>query len=561
MQSEATAVPTPIPVPEGFPVEWEQPEDAHRLWEREVMHVPTQTTVLDEDLQRIVIDRGFNGAAEEAELPVRNAYRRFNTWVYQSIAPISHDPEVLEALGKKAGERIGGLIGTQLERWHGEVLPDLERMYAEFAALDLDGDPGELAKGVDTAVELLGQAWKHHFATVLPMLMSMSLFQDLHDELLGSEDGFEAYRLLQGQDNKSLEADRALFELSRSALGKPVVLDVLQRAAAADVRSELEQTDEGRDFLRGLDAYLEQWGKRLPFYITFSEPSHIEDPTPVLTSLKDAVTRPDVDQEAELAGLAQDAEALTAAARERVAGLPKPVREQFEYLLSAARQGLVMQEDHNFAIDGRIDYEVRQVFVAAGRRLNADGVLAEPGDVFHLRLEEIRAALAGNPPADAAERIAERKAEIERWARVQWPPLLGTLPPGAPPDDAFGRALARMFGAVPRESEAPGVLHGMRGSPGVARGTARVLRSLAEADRLQAGDVLVCETTAPPWTPLFGRAAAIVTDAGGILSHCAVVAREYGIPAVVGTKAGTAVIRDGQIVEVDGSSGTVRIIE
>ena len=103
------------------------------------------------------------------------------------------------------------------------------------------------------------------------------------------------------------------------------------------------------------------------------------------------------------------------------------------------------------------------------------------------------------------------------------------------------------------------MLHGMRGSPGVARGTARVLRSLGEADRLEAGDVLVAETTAPPWTPLFGRAVAIVTDAGGILSHCAVVAREYEIPAVVGTKMGRSVIRDGQEIEVDGTNGTVRI--
>ncbi len=104
------------------------------------------------------------------------------------------------------------------------------------------------------------------------------------------------------------------------------------------------------------------------------------------------------------------------------------------------------------------------------------------------------------------------------------------------------------------------MLQGTSGSPGTARGPARVVRSLAEAGRLQPGDVLVAETTAPPWTPLFATAAAIVTDTGGVLSHCAVVAREYGIPAVVGTGAATATIEDGQLIEVDGDAGLVRLI-
>ena len=119
----------------------------------------------------------------------------------------------------------------------------------------------------------------------------------------------------------------------------------------------------------------------------------------------------------------------------------------------------------------------------------------------------------------------------------------------------------KFFGTPPQPPREPGVLEGSPGSPGVVRGPARVVRSLSEAAEIQQGEVLVAETTAPPWTPLFATAAAVVTDTGGILSHCAVVAREYGIPAVVGTGRATSLIRDGQLVEVDGDSGTVRIIE
>jgi phosphoenolpyruvate synthase/pyruvate phosphate dikinase len=104
------------------------------------------------------------------------------------------------------------------------------------------------------------------------------------------------------------------------------------------------------------------------------------------------------------------------------------------------------------------------------------------------------------------------------------------------------------------------VLQGNAGSPGKVSGPARIIRSLDQAGRLAPGDILVAETTAPPWTPLFATAAAVVTDVGGVLSHCAVVAREYGIPAVVGAGRATELIQDGQLIEVNGDQGVVRLV-
>jgi pyruvate,water dikinase len=101
---------------------------------------------------------------------------------------------------------------------------------------------------------------------------------------------------------------------------------------------------------------------------------------------------------------------------------------------------------------------------------------------------------------------------------------------------------------------------GSAGSPGIARGTAKVILTLADAGKLQPGDILVTEYTAPQWTPLFAIAAALVTDLGGVLSHCAIVAREFGIPAVVGTRTGTQAIKTGQRVRLNGASGLVEIL-
>jgi pyruvate,water dikinase len=127
--------------------------------------------------------------------------------------------------------------------------------------------------------------------------------------------------------------------------------------------------------------------------------------------------------------------------------------------------------------------------------------------------------------------------------------------------DPVSVALGKFFGAAHMATDDHTLIRGNRGSPGKATGSARVVRSLAGAGKLQPGDVLVVETTAPPWTPLFATAAAVVSDTGGILSHCAVVAREYGIPAVVGTGNATSRLADGQLIEVDGDAGTIRVLE
>ncbi len=133
---------------------------------------------------------------------------------------------------------------------------------------------------------------------------------------------------------------------------------------------------------------------------------------------------------------------------------------------------------------------------------------------------------------------------------------------GPPPPGLVSDALGKFFGApAVQDDAADDKVAGNAGSPGKVRGTARVVRSLEESHKLGVGEILVAQTTSPSWTPLFGTAAGIVTDTGGILSHCAVVAREYGIPAVVGTGVATSIITDGQTIEVDGDAGRVYLVD
>jgi len=187
---------------------------------------------------------------------------------------------------------------------------------------------------------------------------------------------------------------------------------------------------------------------------------------------------------------------------------------------------------------------VRRWTVEAGRRLASAGGLASPDDVWMLRREEVRAGLDGALPAEELRRRARAAHRMLRSFRSFENP----------------NEIGSSHGYRPREAAATDeVLRGSACSPGLVRGPARVVRRIEDAGRIRPGDVLVAPFTDPGWTPVFPRLAAVVTETGGLLSHAAVIARECGIPAVLAVPDATRVIRDGDVVEVDGHRGTVRL--
>ena len=297
-------------------------------------------------------------------------------------------------------------------------------------------------------------------------------------------------------------------------------------------------------------------GRRSSLYVTVSAPSWIEDPTPLITVLQDAVTQPERDPLARLAELAEERERLTAEARARLEEFPAAVREQFEFLLDAARQGSVLQEDHNYWIDTQIVYAVRRVVLELGRRLVANGAVDAEDDVFHLRLEELD---------DPRRRSAGGRRRAPARARPVPRGQLAADPRNAAPGAATGRPdLARGDQDVRRAAARVGARRRALRHGGLSRCRTRARPHRPLARRGRVARVRRDPRRAhdrPALDPLFARAAAIVTDAGGILSHCAVVAREYSIPAVVGSKRATAVLRDGQLVEVDGTNGRIHLVD
>ena len=569
----------PIPASADFSVTWDDPRDAKVTWMLNPKYNGPMPLLTHAFVAAFLV--GGVAGFEQAGLPLSMRMGRFNTYQYIGMVPKGAPPEaVMKAMGllnraapgvfKMMMGKLGAGMAKQQETalnpiierfdtyWHDEVLPEIKQHIAYFESCDLRG------LSLDQLHALLGEALKRVermgalHGIVMPSFFAMSQFEEYYRELFEGASTLDALRLTQGFDNLILEGDRALWRLSRTARATPEVSAILSEHTAGEVMPALEKSAACQPFLVDLRAWLAQYGQRLNDAFTLGEPSWIEDPTPAIHNLQAYLTQPEPRPEMEPATLAAGREKAVAEARLRLAGYPQPVVTRFETLLKAAQVAVVVLEDHNCWIDQRLFYHIRRIILGFGQRLAQAGMLEATNDVFFLTPEELQ----NSRDVPLKRLVQERKAEMERFSHLTPPPMLGT-PPAFELEDG-GPMMRAMFKAgVPLSNTSPGDAHkvkGIAGSAGVVRGTARVIHSLAESGKLQKGDVLVAQSTMPPWTPLFATASAVVTDIGGVLSHSAVVAREYRIPAVVGTGNATSTFHDGDLLEVDGNAGTVRVV-
>jgi phosphohistidine swiveling domain-containing protein len=542
------------------PFSFADPADEALFWQHDAMHFPDPLAPMEAAMLERTLGQGFGYGAAAYNAPIdRVEVRTIEGYQYQSMVPMTGTPEEMAAQGALAEASIRAALADLGSLWEDTVLPEVREHLGFWDTFDLEGATrAAFAEHVEQTWAHLRRLWELHFVIVLPCYLAMSEFDELYRGLFEDAGPLDSYRLLEGRPNLTVEVGQALWELSRAALASDEVRDVLLSQPAADVPAALARSEHGRGFLADLHAYLDVYGRRADKW-TLLAPSWTEDPTPVIESLRDFVGRPDSQAPAVTTqAAAAAAQSAIDAARERLRDYPAPVVGQFEAMLAAAQAALVISEDHNFYIDNMSIHHLRAVLMEAGRRLAAEGSIRAVEDVFLLSPEELAAALA-TPGAELRWLVAGRAAEMERRRALVPPPVLGAIPTEPPPDDPFTR-LAMKFNGVPQAPSAGGELRGSPGSAGTVRGRARVIHSISEAGRIEPGDILVAETTAPPWTPLFAIVGAVVTDTGGVLSHCAVVAREYGIPAVVGTGIASTVITDGQMLEIDGDAGTVRFI-
>jgi pyruvate,water dikinase len=558
-----TAMPAPgaaIPQPSDFRVYFEPGED-RLLWDRDRTHFPGQLTALEGEFVAHFVGHGMAHAFRRYAVPLQGVeVRALNGYIYSAFVPLEGTPEEIAAHAARGETAMNEAVSRLETAWEHEWLPEILEHLTAMERTDPTTVPSTvgLVDVLESFWEHMERLWELHFEIVFPAYVAVSEFELLYRDLFGGE-AFDAYRLLHGTPTRTFEVGCDLWRLSRVARRSPEVAAILETEAAAAVPEALEAIPEGRSVLTEIDRHLAAFGHRTAAW-GLSTPSFIEDPTPLIKMLKDYAGQPDSASPAhELERQANERDAAVAEARERLQGYPAPIVARFEAQLEAAQMGLLLTEDHGFYIDAWALSLVRELLSEMGTRLVAEGVIDDREDVLMLTYDDLRVAALDLPGTDPRTLVEDRRAQLAVHAGVTPPGILGTVPAGPLPPSPLTR-MAMRFSGVQSGSDEPGVVRGTAGSGGRATGVARIVRSLAEATALAPGEILVAETTAPPWTPLFAIAGAVVTDTGGSLSHSAVVAREYGIPAVVGAGAATTAIRDGDVVEVDGDAGTVRVV-
>lgn len=536
---------------DGFPVAWSNPANAGAFWFRDDVHFPRPVSPMGAALLVSARDHGIAHAARELALPVRLRSAVLNHYVYLTAEPLT-SPTDLPARLAEMNRRMETAISALPGRWETEYRPELEQLAARCLNEDLAalGDR-EVGAALDRLRQALERQWQIHFLVVFPIFHAGGELARAYTALTGDTDVMAPYALLRGLPNATLDADAALHAVARAA---DTGVAAMLRDRAPDLpRTELLATEAGRHFLSAFDRFLARYGRRSTSTDDLIEPTWAEAPGFVLARVRDWLNDGAPAPEDRNARVADEA---TRARARIVAAGDERRRAGFDAAFARACAVWPLRETHTEWIDQVSPALCRRWLRAIGRRPVSRGVLPTWEDALYLTPEEVRRALAGEG-GDWAGRAATVRQEMARWASVRPPETLGVPSPDAPPPDP---ELLKFFGH-PVAPPSATVLHGIAASGGVRRGPARVALSLADLERVRPGDVLVCPATTPPWTPLFPLIAALVTDAGGVLSHGALMAREYGLPAVTGTRHGTRTLRDGQIVEVDGDAGVVRVLE
>jgi phosphohistidine swiveling domain-containing protein len=424
-----------------------------------------------------------------------------------------------------------------------------------------DLPPSELLNGAKDLLNIFGQ----HLGALMGSTMgptsgSEALFTNVYEKLIRKEGDPPAPTFLMGFDNIPLKSEKALYDLAMWCRDQETLVKYIRQTQGEKLAEDYKdgETPEGIDQIVWVQwkekfcQYLNQYGYSI-YDMDFAKPLPMEEPAPILETLKlfiDGQGKNPYERQEEFSMQREQAEARI---RNRVKGIK---RWGFEKSLDFAQSRAPLRED-GIAELGLCYPVLHAVLNELGKRFVDAGAITQPEDIYWLEgteLEEMVSELESRPMLkDFTKAISERK---QIWqARKQ-----ATPPPQLPPGKKYmGFNVEGVLAGG--EGEFSGdTIKGVPASPGKVTARACVLHGPEDFDQMQSGDILVAGITTPAWTPLFALASGVVTDIGGPLSHGSIVAREYGIPAVLGTGLATRIIHSGQLITLDGNSGTVTLL-
>ncbi len=532
--------------------------ESYGVWMADLTHFPKPSRPLNAMLWCDGTTMGSQWGAEKISMPETKGqdWRIIDGYIYFTI--IVSKPEEIPQREKVFSEKIKPILLD----WEGEWRKEMARwmpIVEHFRAFDRKGASNvELWEHLEDFFTRIHYGWRPlHFYWMEPTFGLFIRFAEICQELLGIDVEHPTFKkLVSGFPNRLFQVNRDLWQFGDKARELGLADLFLNTKDDKELLASLEQSEAGKKWLDKYLEWLKVEGWRNIDLWDICSPTWIEDPSLALRDVKQAIAKGGTFVlDAQREQLAKEREETE---KEVLSKVPVGQREFFERLMRVAQKASVFSEEHNWYLDQQATAIGRHVFLEIGRRFAENGVIDERDDIFFLFPDEMRKALIVMDRVNLRPYVEARKKEWEGYSKLEPKLIYGDM--AKLPPMAVRRA--SVISAPPRiKPELGADLYGATTSPGVIEGIARVILNERDLDQLKPGEILVTVATSVPWTPAFSIAGGVVTNAGGSLSHAVLVAREYGIPAVIGTREATKKIKTGDLIRVDGDNNAVYILK
>lgn len=534
---------------------WESPVPG-AIWVRQsggiVEHLPTPASPLFATAQLpLICDRLDTQCPEMGVVTPHPTYALINGYFYNRSDYRLGPGSLLLPINYWRAARKGA------RDWRKRVLPAQLAAVTEASRFDiLNASNSQLLEHIHNLFVLNATAWENAVRASRTYVFTEPLFRRLFERVIRPITGGDAVTYLRGFESQVMAGEHLQWVLARSARALPGIRDRIRACSAEQAWRQIAADPACSVWARQFAEYCQSYGHTNASHDYLST-TIADDPAKAIQSIRIRMESDSEDPQERHCKLALEREIATVHAREKLK-THRLRRAIFEWSLAWAQEGALTREDIFFyALRGWP--LARRAIIQLGKALVHVGAIAYPEDIFFLTSDELQAASNNNESCeDWQAKVAERRQIHEYRLSLTPPPK---IPAAGAPSTLRRRITAylKKFAIGGSAGHGDGILWGAPVSPGVVTGPARVIYSVDEVDRLQPGNILVTRAATPEWTSTFNIAAGLITDVGGPLSHSSIIAREYGIPSVMGVRIATTAIAEGRLVTIDGAKGSIQL--
>ena len=561
---------------EEFPIQWEEGE-RELFWIFDDLHCPNPISPMffdiggwwltcDHMFRRFGtpfacdwIAKNINGYLYTAAIPADPSLRAEAT-EYQSryVPRVPRDPSYPQYIGAYMGAVLPHYAQNFLDWWRDRLRPEMERNFAYLDNYDTEqASLVELAVLLEDAIDIHDRHWKIHWMLNFAQFSSTLNLNATIEQVKGTVDPSLGGRLQSSIEDRNWDSIEVLWKIKGEIKGNAELVRAFQGETAGDIIRNLKNSERGRRLIsERLEPYQQEFGYKAIWSHEFAFPTWKESSTPIIEVVR-GYLETDYDYPKTIAAVKED---LDKAIHELMDDVPPGEgRERLQRSLDLSLRMNPLTPDHHFYIDQGTNARLRMVLIAIGKKLVEAGLIDDPEDVMFLHYNELRLLMTNPAVVDARTLVSQRRDEHEQAYQIRPREWAGTATKTALafPYNVLWGFPEKFYREPPKKT---GEIRGLAASPGAIEGLARNVASLEQFDQVKEGEILVCRMTNPAWVVLFTKIVGLVTDAGGVTSHPAVVSREFGIPAVVGTSNSTERIKTGDRIRVNGSTGIVEVL-